>query len=272
VSDSEHDDDFEAYLKRRVPIHKGGTPPDHLEPPPELDRIIIGNARRAIQGASPVRLYQAPKWALPAGLAATIVISSVVVLELGLRAKQPAPEQEPVETELVAEAPVLDATPPARAIAAPDAAVPETSTSGHEQAAKSRGHRGGAKAAKRIRLPAIPTIPWPPVVTPNTAPSMAADAAGQADDEKARTRLARIEVAAARLRDDEAPTARSSGPAPASPAPPARLDAATWLRQIEKLRSEGQTAEAERQLKLFRAVYPDYPVADATASADDRGQ
>jgi hypothetical protein len=259
VSDSEHDDDFEAYLKRRVPIHKGSTPPDHLEPPPELDRIIIGNARRAIQGTPPVRLYRAPKWALPVGLAATIVISSVVVLELGLRAKQPVPAQEPVETELVAEAPT---------ITAPDAAVPETSTSEHKPGARSPGHRGAPKAAKRIRLPAIPTTPWPPLVTPNTAPAVAADAGGQPDAEKARTRLARVEVAASRLRDSEAAAAH----APAPPAAPARLDAATWLRQIEKLRSEGQTAEAERQLKLFREVYPDFPVGDATGSADGRGQ
>ena len=268
MSDPDHDDDFEAYLKRRVPIHKGGsTPPDHLEPPPELDRIIIGNARRAIQGAPPVRLYRAPKWALPVGLAATIVISSVVVLELGLRAKQSVRAQEPVETELVAEAP--------SSIAAPDVGSPETSTSEHAAAARSPGHRGAPKTAKRIRLPAIPTTPWPPMVTPNTAPAIAADAGGP---EKARTRLARVEVAASRLRDAEPAAAHSASPSPASAAVPARLDAATWLRQIEKLRSEGQTAEAERQLKLFRQVYPDFPIAnegpvgDATASADGRGQ
>lgn len=271
MSDSEHDDDFEAYLKRRRPLHKGATPPDHLEPPPELDRIIIGNARQAIQGASHVRHYRAPKWALPVGLAATIVISSVVVLELGLRAKQPIPEQEPVETELVAEAPALDATSPAKAAA--DVAA----NSGHKPAAKSPG-RGAPKGVKRIRLPAIPTTPWPPLVTPNTAPAAVADAAVQSDAEKARTRLARVEVAASRLRDADAAAAQAASPDAARPAAPARLDAATWLKQIEKLRSEGQTAEAERQLKLFREVYPAYPISneapvgDATGSADGRGQ
>jgi hypothetical protein len=272
VSDSEQDDDFEAYLKRRVPLHKGGTPPDRLEPPPELDRIVIGNARRAIQGAAPVRLYKAPKWALPVGLAATIVLSSVVVLELGLRAKQPVVAQEPVETELVAEA------PEASALAAPDAATQGTSTAAHKPGAKSQGHRSAAKAAKHIRLPAIPTTPWPPAVAPNTAPAVVADTPGQPDAESARTRLARVEVAAARLRDAETVAARSASQTAASPAPPTHLDPATWLRQIEKLRSEGQAAEAERQMKLFREAYPAYPIAnegpagDATGSADDRAQ
>jgi hypothetical protein len=60
---------------------------DPLEPPPELDRIIIGNARKAIQGARPAPLYRAPKWALSAGLAITVVISLAVVLLIGLHLK-----------------------------------------------------------------------------------------------------------------------------------------------------------------------------------------
>lgn len=34
MSDSDQDDDFEAYLKRRVPIDKGMKSLDRLEPPP----------------------------------------------------------------------------------------------------------------------------------------------------------------------------------------------------------------------------------------------
>ena len=60
MSDSEHDEAFEAYLERRrpggpmgQPFQKGIKPQEHLEPPPELDRIIIGTARKAIQGPAP---------------------------------------------------------------------------------------------------------------------------------------------------------------------------------------------------------------------------
>jgi hypothetical protein len=202
MTDSEHDDEFEAYLKRGRRIHKGATPPDRLEPPPELDRIIIGNARKAIQGAAPLRLYRAPKWALPVGLAATIVISFAVVLELGLRAKHAAPVEESMETDLVAEAPTVDGVP-APGLATPAAPVMEDK-SGAKPAGSgtSTGHRVVPKAAKRIKLPAIPTTPWPPATTRNTGPSVAADAAGQVEADKARARFARAEVAASRSRSD----------------------------------------------------------------------
>jgi hypothetical protein len=50
-----------------------------------------------------------------------------------------------------------------------------------------------------------------------------------------------------------------------APLPP---DAATWLEQIEKLRAEGQTAEAEREFKRFRDVYPGYERPAGSPPAD----
>src|SRR5205823_3298332 len=102
-------------------FQKGIKPPERLEPPPELDRIIIGNARKAIQGSAPAPVYRAPKWALPAALAATIVISFAVVLELGLRTHQTAPAPEPIDAEIVADAPLITDAP---AVAAPQ--IPPT--------------------------------------------------------------------------------------------------------------------------------------------------
>ena len=92
MADSEHDDDFEAYLKRRVPIDQRMKTVDRLEPPPELDRVIIGKARNAIQNSPPVPMYRAPRWALPVGLAATLLIAFAIVLDLGIRSgrRQPA--------------------------------------------------------------------------------------------------------------------------------------------------------------------------------------
>jgi hypothetical protein len=58
---------------------------DRLEPPLELDRIIIGQARQAIQSTPPVPMFRAPRWALPMGMAATILISLSVLLDLGVR-------------------------------------------------------------------------------------------------------------------------------------------------------------------------------------------
>ena len=81
----ERDPEFEAYLKRRARIDRRLRSLDRLEPPAELDRIIIARARQSIQGAPPVPLFRAPRWALPMGMAATILISLSVLLDLGMR-------------------------------------------------------------------------------------------------------------------------------------------------------------------------------------------
>ena len=60
ITDSEYHDDFEAYLKRRVSIDRRLALIDRLEPPPELDRIIIGKARAAIQ--SGLTVYYTSWW------------------------------------------------------------------------------------------------------------------------------------------------------------------------------------------------------------------
>jgi hypothetical protein len=85
MSGPERDDEFEAYLRRRARIDRRLKSLDRLEPPLELDRIIIGQARQAIQGAPPVHMFRAPRWALPMGMAATILISLSVLLDLGVR-------------------------------------------------------------------------------------------------------------------------------------------------------------------------------------------
>ncbi len=81
----ERDDEFEAYLRRRVRIDRRLRSLDRLEPPAELDQIIIGQARQAIQVAPPVPMFRAPRWALSMGMAATILISLFVLLDLGVR-------------------------------------------------------------------------------------------------------------------------------------------------------------------------------------------
>ena len=85
ITDPEYHDDFEAYLKRRVSIDRRLALIDRLEPPPELDRIIIGKARAAIQSPAPVAVFKAPQWAVPMGLAATILVSLSMLLDLGMR-------------------------------------------------------------------------------------------------------------------------------------------------------------------------------------------
>ena len=87
---SERDDDFEAYLKRRGHIDRRLKALDRLEPPAELDRIIIAHAREAIHGPAPAPHLHgaglpAQRWALPMGMAATILLSLSILLDAGMK-------------------------------------------------------------------------------------------------------------------------------------------------------------------------------------------
>jgi hypothetical protein len=54
--------------------------------------------------------------------------------------------------------------------------------------------------------------------------------------------------------------AAASPAPPPPPAPPAyQASAESWLREINRLRSAGKTAEAERELTAFRQAYPSHP-------------
>lgn len=257
MSDSGHDDEFEAYLKRRVSVDKRTNSLEHLEPSAELDRIVISKAREAIQRASPIRFFRAPKWALPVALAATILGSFAIMLGLGVRELR-----KEMGTQAAATAETTAAVQSAPAPSAP------------------------APAA----VPPVATTPWPPAAPPSSA-ALRADTAEPAETDKGRTRLARVEAAAKRSRtkaDAESPFTDTPGgtrlaslesaplqqnasifmdltPALASMASSARAalegipDPATRLEQIEKLRSDGHATQAEHEMKRFRETYPDYP-------------
>jgi len=86
MSGPEYDAEFEAYLRRRVRfdrrLHHSLA---RLEPPEELDRIIIGKAREAIQPAAHMPVFHAPKWAAPLAMAASLLVSFALMLDVGLR-------------------------------------------------------------------------------------------------------------------------------------------------------------------------------------------
>jgi hypothetical protein len=59
-----------------------------LEPPQELDRLVLKTARLAIQPQTPLATTAPPRrrgWAVPAGAAATVVLSLTVLIDLGVR-------------------------------------------------------------------------------------------------------------------------------------------------------------------------------------------
>jgi len=85
------DDEFEDFLKRRKPVFR--APDDMFEPPAELDRVVLRQAREAIQTDRPVRVFRGPRWATPVALAATLVLTFTVVFYAGMPQKHaPVPE------------------------------------------------------------------------------------------------------------------------------------------------------------------------------------
>jgi hypothetical protein len=93
MTQPEHDEVFEAFLKRR-PVLPNGLD-DRLEPPAALDEIVLQRAHDAIKTqAAPgakQQMVRAPRWAMPVALAATILLCLSVVLNISLNTSQPTP-------------------------------------------------------------------------------------------------------------------------------------------------------------------------------------
>src|SRR3954466_9413810 len=74
------DDDFEEFLRKRRPMFGRS---DELEPPLELDRVVLRQAREAIEAERPHRVFRAPPWGMPVALAATLVLAFTIILRVG---------------------------------------------------------------------------------------------------------------------------------------------------------------------------------------------
>jgi hypothetical protein len=163
MSGSERDDEFDAYLKRRVRFDRRLRSLDRLEPPAELDRIIIAQARQSIQVAPPAPLFRgaglpAPRWALPMGMAATILISLSVLLDLGVRDAVRRDAHRPAVTATTATA-AASVAPAGAAIETapwpplPRAEVVEVSGSASTAANEAENTSAAGDSASRSRVP-----------------------------------------------------------------------------------------------------------------------
>src|SRR5689334_18369682 len=94
----DYDAELEAFLKRRSPMHRRLSDIDHAEPSVELDRLVLNRAREAIDVPSQP-LFRSFRWALPIGLAASILIAFTVVLNIdhgGSKEARPLASVSPV--------------------------------------------------------------------------------------------------------------------------------------------------------------------------------
>ena len=119
------DQEFEDFLKRRRPLFRRDVD-DGLEPPAELDRIVLRQARDAIEGERPMRLFGMPRWAAPVAIAATLVLGLSVVLKTGMEPSDRVPEVrvENIAPDVRVEDIAQRIDPPDAQVATPPAVAP----------------------------------------------------------------------------------------------------------------------------------------------------
>ncbi len=257
MSGSEHDPELEAFLKRRSPIHRRLADFDHAEPSVELDRLVLSRAREAIDSPAQPPMFRTARWAMPVGLAATILIAFTVVLNIDRRGH---PLEKPV------------ATAKAEHPAAPVAQLTTNRGEGATQDARSENKAPPllASAPSGHVPPLAPSAELKSANVPRTAASAETGAATTETESdsrasKAQQRPARNSMDPPLVASGSAISAVTDraavGAAPAPPAaPPAyQASAESWLREINRLRAAGKTAEAERELTAFRQAYPTHP-------------
>jgi hypothetical protein len=103
------DDDFDDFLSRRKPLFR--RPGDELEPPEEVDRVVLRRAREAIEIDRPQRAFRGANWGAPLAIAATLLVVFTVVLHFMQPTNKVVPE---VSVQQVAQ-PVGTAESPAAA-------------------------------------------------------------------------------------------------------------------------------------------------------------
>lgn len=138
---SEPDPEFEDFLRRRRPLFRRDVD-DGLEPPPELDRLVLRQAREAIRAEEPLPMYRGPRWAAPVAIAATLVLGLAVVFQVAdQQSSQRAPE---VAVESVAQR-----LEPASGIAPPPAPPAPSVTTSRDPALMTESRQPDAPAWRR---------------------------------------------------------------------------------------------------------------------------
>ena len=226
------DDEFDDFLQRRRPVFGRD---DELEPPLELDRVVLRQAREAIEGERrPHRMFRAPSWGMPAALAATLVLAFTIILRVG--------------TPEVAKKSEVTVQNVSRPVAVPEAAAPAA-------APAPATARTAADAAAPAEAAAPVTNEDSPVLVDLGTARERAETPRVAEQRARRADTMAATVAAG------AADARTGSAAATAPRPPYRRDAKAWLAEIERLRSAGESARADAELAEYKREHRAYAAA-----------
>ncbi|HZO22968.1 MAG TPA: hypothetical protein VFB37_10750 [Steroidobacteraceae bacterium] len=232
MSGTGHEDDFEAYLRQRSVLPGRPLSSQRLEPPSDLDDLVLKKARQAIHAREPLPLYRAPRWAVPVALVATVLLTLSILLNVSLTTRRQIPPAVSAQTRSSA-----------------STSKPEALQSVAPPSAESAPANGASADAGS---PAATYAPSAVTTAPEPAPR-ANDVAAEAARQSAAAALSAAPEASRR----------------AAAAAKSRADPQTWLRRIESLRKQGRTAEADAELRRFRQVFPGYPLKAPAADARD---
>jgi hypothetical protein len=277
------DDEFESFLRGKKPLFS--RDPDHsLEPPAELDRIVLAQAREAIEAPREQRMYRAPRWTAPVALAATVLLTFGVVMQFGSpeRMLEPVVSVQPVAREVAY--PAASATAPAERapeernarVTAPDTeSVPgdapvmvdlgptEAEVAGERAAqALANDSRQGARFAPAPANLAVTEqsaasagagalSAEPPPAPPPPRPATAYAARGQPTADSVETDGAQAKAASAA--DKQAPLAASE--------PAFRADPKRWEAAIAEMRAAGELDRAAAEEQLLHERFPHHRAA-----------
>jgi hypothetical protein len=282
--DLDEEREFQDFLRRKRSPFPRDTAAE--EPPAELDLIVLGHARQAIESDTGTVRPRAISWLVPFATAATVVIAFAMFRDVGEQAANTSASRE-----------VAAAASSTEAAGAPPATLERLEQTASTTAPQLADNAASAVAAPALTSRATPKAPAPtsqipaasapPPVSPRAAPlinqsapvpaeSMARDAArattraAPAREEDASEIVVKASGAAeARQSSDKnadystsesIARSRASGASASAAAPAAEKvrDPDVWWAAIEVLRASGKTAEADRELVEFRRLYPNY--------------
>lgn len=260
MTERSQDAGLEAYLARRSSLSRRYRELDDDVPTPELDARVLAEARRAI-GQSGKNRTSSRRWLAPLAVAATVLLTVAVVLEV---TQQPvvelAPDQQRSKEQAtnLAEPATVSPTPPetgpARNSTRSDSlrrqapSAPTTIMEGRSPPLANGGFAVDPESDRPLRGPSH---------AEQTAAPMAGPAASTLPDSRADVPAGMSSPAR-----DEDETVRGDASIEATD----RQDADAWLERIEALREAGRTVEADAELERFRQAFPDRALRDAGGS------
>jgi hypothetical protein len=154
---SGRDDEFEDFLARRKPLF-GRAPDDVLEPPEEVDRLVLRQAREAIEARRAPHAIRGAQWGTPLAVAATLLVALTVILHGALPRRKPVPDVSVQQISQQVEYPApVSAPPPAPPPAQTPAAAP---AAGSGAVVVDLGSSAPADEARRAKSAAAPDAAW----------------------------------------------------------------------------------------------------------------